>query len=125
MGQVRGRGNAKILDHLEDLILSVRVILNYNLKEYDWSLWNVLIWPWIWTSGRLFKQDNEPSNDTKFGEFRDCLRKFQLPKILCVSWNWLLRTLCQYEAMPYHYHGSGCTNLKATAPNAIKSTLNI
>jgi hypothetical protein len=34
-----------------------------------------------------FKQDKEPSNDIKFGEFLDCLRKFQLLKKLCVPWN--------------------------------------
>ena len=38
------------------------------------------------------KQDKEPSNDKKFGEFLDCLRKFQLLKKFCVPWNSLLRS---------------------------------
>ena len=57
MGQVCDKYDGVVtrqeLDHLENLTLGVRVILNYILKEMVGSLWNVFIWLWIWTSSRF------------------------------------------------------------------------
>ena len=66
------------------------------------------------------KQDKEPSNDIKFGEFLDGLKTFQLLKKFCVPWNYLLRKWCQYKAMTYRNLGSRCTTLKATASKCYK-----
>jgi hypothetical protein len=79
VGKSEGKRN-----HLEDLGVDGRIILEWTLKKYGEKLWTGFIW--LRRESRVAsscEHGNEPSGFTKHGEFPDQLRDLQASQGLC------------------------------------------
>jgi hypothetical protein len=61
-------------DHLEDLGVDGRIILEWIIGKFGGSVWIGFIWLGTGISGGLCEHDNEPSGSLKGREFLDWLR---------------------------------------------------
>jgi hypothetical protein len=58
-------------EHLEDVVMDGRIILELILDKQDGRLWSAFIWRRIRTGGDSCEHSSEPSGSIKGGEFLD------------------------------------------------------